>query len=157
MASWSLPNSFRDHESMVPAVLGIITLWPFCFLSGIMTSWSPSRLALPNPFQQGAKYREGLAAPSMLLFSSSREGMAVRLRLGALITSPIRGCFRQVHTLRAPLGHACRFTSASMARLGCRIYLSSNVVHIGFPFNRILFDRRILHTSHDVSATFSLT
>jgi hypothetical protein len=41
-----------------------------------------------------------------------------------------------------------------MGRLGGRIYLSCNVVRIGFSFNRILFDRRILHTSHDVSATF---
>jgi hypothetical protein len=68
-------------------------------------------------------------------------------RLGTLITSPIRGRFRsapyQTTTLQAPLEHACLFTLASMARLGGRIYLSCNVVHIGFLFNRILFDRRI--------------
>jgi hypothetical protein len=78
------------------------------------------------------------------------KGMAVSFRrLGTLITSPIRGRFRsapyQTTTLQAPLQHACLFTLASMARLGGRIYLSCNVVHIGFLFNRILFDRRISH------------
>jgi hypothetical protein len=87
--------------------------------------------------------------------SVQAEGMTVSFRrLGTLITSPIRGRFRsapyQTTTLQAPLEHACLFTLASMARLGGRIYLSCNVVHIGFLFNRILFDRRITEATMSV-------
>ena len=34
---------------------------------------------------------------------------------------------------------SCLFTLASLARLGGRIHLSCNVVHIGFPFNLVSY------------------
>jgi hypothetical protein len=43
--------------------------------------------------------------------------------------------------IRAASAHSTYlFTLVLMARLGGRIYLSCNVVHIGFSFDRIFFD-----------------